>query len=97
MTVKTNRISHLHSRRLLLPDGNYIVTWHAGVAGKVGELRDWQGRLVSELNPIGKIPVLPVEPMEPEPLARWQVALWRWAVIVGLVAFWTVVIGVLRR
>ena len=90
-TKQNHRTSHMNMTRVLLPDGNYVCYWDAGVAGRVGEVRDYQGRLLDELNPV-QIPVAPVEP-----LARWQVALWRWTVGFAVVGFWVVVLGVLSQ
>ena len=111
-TKQNHRTSHMNMTRTLLPNGDYICTWEVPHVGYCGELRRHDAELLDEVNGIETAGYcywrlscaaemngvqIPVAPVEVEPLARWQVALWRWAAIVGLVTFWTVAIGVLRR
>ena len=50
--IATNRITQYDVRRLEMQDGFYMVAWIAGPAGRVGEIRDWRGDLVAEVNEI---------------------------------------------
>ena len=91
-TRQKNRLTMTDQQRLLLPDGNYLVVWNAGPAGKVGELRDWQGKLVSEFEQIPIIRRPKPEPKYPhftdlEPKSPWWECLLVIAVPLGIWGF----------
>ena len=111
-TKQHHRTSHMNMTRVLLPDGSYICTWSVPNVGYCGELRRHDAELLDEVNGIETASYcywrlactaemngvqIPVAPVEVEPLARWQVALWRWTVGFAVGLFWAVVIGVLTR